>query len=133
MGHGKRELRDTPGKGEPCWRGIEQAAPDHGGSKVPHARDMVHIEREVVHGSFPPPRHMEGLCWQREPSSSGKHFEEDGIKKVANEAPGGSNTGFIRHVALVVHILLHGLQRGEALVQSPQDHRCLPQQSTGLD
>ena len=61
-----------------------------------NAHDMVHIDREVVHGSFPPPRYMEGLCWQREPSSSGKHFEEDGIKKVANEAPGGSNTGFIR-------------------------------------
>ena len=53
---------------------------------------MVHIDCEVVHGSF----RMEGLCWQREPSSSGKHFEEDGIKKVADKAPGGSNTGFIR-------------------------------------
>ena len=39
---------------------------------------------------------MEGLRWQREPSSSGKHFKEDGIEKVADEGPGGSNTGFIR-------------------------------------
>ena len=82
----------SSGKGEPCWRGIEQA-PDHAGRKAPHAHDMVHIDREVVHGSFPPPRHMEGLCWQREPSSSGKHFKEGGIKKVADEAPEGSNTG----------------------------------------
>ena len=28
-------------------------------------------------------------------SSSCKHLKEDGIKKVAKEGPGGSNTGFI--------------------------------------
>ena len=86
MRHGKRELRNAPSKGEPCWGGIEQASPDHRGCQVPHAHDMVHIDREVVHDSFPPPRHMEGLRWQREPSSSGKHFKEDGIEKVADEA-----------------------------------------------
>ena len=83
-------------KGEPCWGGIEQASPDHSRCKVLHAHGMVHIDRKIAHGSFPPPRHMEGLRWQREPSSSGKHLKEDGIEKVADEGPGGSNTGFIR-------------------------------------
>ena len=101
---------------------------------MPHAHDMVHIDREVVHGSFPPPRHMEGLCWQREPSSSGKHFKEDGIKKVADEAPGGSNTGFIRPLPgrritlLWLCTFCFMDYKGET-----QDHRCLPQRSTGLD
>ena len=63
---------------------------------MPHAHNVVHIDRKGVHGSLPPPRHMEGLRWQRKPSSSGKHLKEDGIKKVADEGPGGSNTGFIR-------------------------------------
>ena len=63
---------------------------------MPYAHNMVHIDREVVHGGFPPPRCMEGLRRQREPRSSGKHFEEDRLKKVANEAPVSSNTGFIR-------------------------------------
>ena len=76
MWHGKRELRDAPGEGEPCRRRIEQAAPDHGGRKVPYAHDVVHIDREVVHGGFPPPRCMEGLRRQREPRRSGKHFKE---------------------------------------------------------
>ena len=63
---------------------------------MPHAHNMVHIDRKGVHGSLPPPRHMERLRWQRQPSSSGKHLKEDGIKKVADEGLGGSNTGFIR-------------------------------------
>ena len=81
--------------GEPCWGGIEQASPDHRGCEMPHAHNMVHIDRKGVHGSLPPPRHMERLRWQRQPRSSGKHLKEDGIKKVADEDPGGSNTGFI--------------------------------------
>ena len=92
MRHGKCELRDVSGKGESCWGGIEQA----GRCKVLYAHDMVHIDREVVHSSFPPPRHMEELCWQREPSSCSQHFKQNGVKKVADEALGGSNTGFVR-------------------------------------
>ena len=94
MWHGKRELRDVSGQGESCRRRIEQAASDHRGRKVPYARDVVHRDREVVHGGFPPPRRMEGLRRQREPRRSGKHFKEGRVKEVAYETPGGSITGF---------------------------------------
>ena len=63
---------------------------------MPHSHDMVHVEGKGVHGSLPPPRHMAGFSRQRHPSSSCKHLKKDGIKKVAEEGPGGSNTGFIR-------------------------------------
>ena len=96
MRHGKWELCNAPSKEKPCWGGIEQAAPDYRGCETPHAHNMVHIDRKGVHGSLPPPRHMERLRWQRQPSSSCKHLKEDGIKTVAEEGPGGSNTGFIR-------------------------------------
>ena len=64
MRHGKRELCNAPSKGKPCWGGIEQASPDYRGCEMPYAHNMVHIDRKGVHGSLPPPRHMERLRWQ---------------------------------------------------------------------
>ena len=106
---------------------------------MPHSHDMVHIECKGVHGSLPPPRHMEGLRWQRQPSSSCKHLKEDGIKKVAEEGPGGSNTGFIRPFPgrriTLLWLRTFSFMDYEGKKppgQSLQGQGCLPRRSTGL-
>ena len=96
MWHGKRKLRNVPGQRESCRRRIEQTAPDHRGCKMPNPHDVVHIDREVLHGGFPPPRCMEGF---RKLRRSSKHFKEGRVKEVACKTSRGSITGFSCYLA----------------------------------
>ena len=106
---------------------------------MPNTHDVVHIDREVMHGGFPPPRCMEGLRRHRKLRRSGKHFKEGWVKEVAYETPRGSITGFPRTLpgGRIALLWLGALgfvdhKRGAALVQLPECHQCLPRQSTGL-
>ena len=106
---------------------------------MPHSHDMVHVEGKGVHGSLPPLRHMEGLSRQRQPSSSCKHLKEDGIKKVAEEGLGGSNTGFIRPFPgrRITLLWWHAFGFMDYEGKEPRSsrckgHGCLPYRSTGF-
>ena len=93
---------------------------------MPNTHDMVHLEGKGVQGSLTPPRHMKGLSRQWQPSSSCKHLKEDGIKKVAEEGPGGSNTGFIRPFPgrRITLLWLHAFSFMDNKGKEPRGSRC---------